>query len=110
MHLQSDLESSKAELEQKNLEIDDLVKSKSQLVEEIQDWVRRSNEDAQEKSVLKKEVTELQTQLTDLTKVSGAKYIFFSFPFLKLILTFFKLHFFFSRQVIVERNSLTKWP
>ena len=78
MHLQSDLESSKAELEQKNLEIDDLVKSKSQLVEEIQDWVRRSNEDAQEKSVLKKEVTELQTQLTDLTKVSsGAKYIFF---------------------------------
>ena len=93
MHLQSDLESSKAELEQKNLEIDDLVKSKSQLVEEIQDWVRRSNEDAQEKSVLKKEVTELQTQLTDLTKVSsGAKHIFF--PFLKLILTFFKLHFF----------------
>ena len=78
MHLQSDLESSKAELEQKNLEIDDLVKSKSQLVEEIQDWVRRSNEDAQEKSVLKKEVTELQTQLTDLTKVSsGAKHFFF---------------------------------
>ena len=77
MHLQSDLESSKTELEQKNLEIDDLVKSKSQLVEEIQDWVRRSNEDAQEKSVLKKEVTELQTQLTDLTKVSGAKHIFF---------------------------------
>ena len=107
VHLQSDLESSKAELEQKNLEIDDLVKSKSQLVEEIQDWVRRSNEDAQEKSVLKKEVTELQTQLTDLTKVSVAKYIFF--PFLKLILTFFKLHFSFFRQVIVERNSLTKW-
>ena len=77
VHLQSDLESSKAELEQKNLEIDDLVKSKSQLVEEIQDWVRRSNEDAQEKSALKKEVTELQTQLTDLTKVSVAKYIFF---------------------------------
>ena len=86
MHLQSDLESSKAELEQKNLEIDDLVKSKSQLVEEIQDWVRRSNEDAQEKSVLKKEVTELQTQLTDLTKVSSAKY--FSFSFLKRISTF----------------------
>ena len=86
MHLQSDLESSKAELVQKNLEIDDLVKSKSQLVEEIQDWVRRSNDDAQEKSAMKKEVTELQTQLTDLTKVSSAKH--FSFSFLKPISTF----------------------
>ena len=96
MHLQSDLESSKAELEQKNLEIDDLVKSKSQLVEEIQDWVRRSNEDAQEKSVLKKEVTELQTQLTDLTKVSGAKYIFFFFSVLETNIDFLQIAFFFS--------------
>ena len=93
VHLQSDLESSKAELEQKNLEIDDLVKSKSQLVEEIQDWVRRSNEDAQEKSVLKKEVTELQTQLTDLTKVSVAKYIFFSI--LETNIDFLQIAFFF---------------
>merc|ERR1719210_2720247 len=74
VHLQSDLESSKAELEQKNLEIDDLVKSKSQLVEEIQDWVRRSNEDAQKKSAeseesidnLNKEIALFKANLQEL--------------------------------------------
>ena len=68
--MQTELDASKAQLTTKNQENEALFKEKTQLLQEIQDWVNKSNEDAQEKAGLKNDMTELQSQLAESMKVS----------------------------------------
>ena len=73
--MQTELDASKAQLTTKNQENEALFKEKTQLLQEIQDWVNKSNEDAQEKAGLKNDMTELQSQLAESMKVSKFNYV-----------------------------------
>ena len=77
--MQSELENLKSQLNQQQQENETLVKDKANLVEEIQDWVKKSNENSQEKAGIKKEMEELQHQLIEITKVCNFlfNYLFF---------------------------------
>ena len=74
--MQSELESLKSQLNQKQQENETLVKDKANLVEEIQDWVSKANENSQEKAGMKKDLEELQHQLAEITKVILFSYFF----------------------------------
>ena len=67
--MQSELENLKSQLNQQQQENETLVRDKANLVEEIQDWVKKSNENSQEKAGIKKDMEELQHQLIEITKV-----------------------------------------
>ena len=71
--MQSELENLKSQLNQQQQENETLVKDKANLVEEIQDWVKKSNENSQEKAGIKKDMEELQHQLIEITKVFTKK-------------------------------------
>ena len=68
--MQTELDASKTQLTTKIQENEALFKEKTKLLEEIQDWVNKSNENAQEKAGLKNDMTELQSQLAESMKVS----------------------------------------
>ena len=75
--MQSELENLKSQLNQQQQENETLVKDKANLVEEIQDWVKKSNENSQEKAGIKKDMEELQHQLIEITKVCHYFYSLF---------------------------------
>ena len=75
--MQSELENLKSQLNQQQQENETLVRDKANLVEEIQDWVQKSNENSQEKAGLKKDMEELQDQLIEITKVYKKIFLFF---------------------------------
>ena len=77
--MQSELENLKSQLNQQQQENDSLVKDKANLVEEIQDWVKKSNENSQEKAGIKKEMEELQHKLIEITKVCNFLFLYFFF-------------------------------
>ena len=77
--MQSELENLKSQLNQQQQENETLVKDKANLVEEIQDWVQKSNENSQEKAGIKKDMEELQHQLIEITKVCNKNFSLFFF-------------------------------
>ena len=77
--MQSELENLKSQLNQQQQENETLVRDKANLVEEIQDWVQKSNENSQEKAGIKKEMEELQHQLIEITKVCNFLFHYFFF-------------------------------
>ena len=86
--MQSELENLKSQLNQQQQENETLVKDKANLVEEIQDWVKKSNENSQEKAGIKKDMEELQHQLIEITKVCN-----------------FFLYFFLEPNILPERQN-----
>ena len=77
--MQSELENLKSQLNQQQQENETLVRDKANLVEEIQDWVQKSNENSQEKAGIKKDMEELQHQLIEITKVCNKIFSLFFF-------------------------------